>query len=236
VLRQALSADLLPIVAATFADRVAGEREARARFARLGVELEHVGADRSVIDMALSSAEDEHRHAKQFAAWAAELGRVTDPEAPFFAPMVGTAELSRRERALLEVVALSCLAETVATAVLGAALDAVEVAVVKDGLHSILRDEVRHSKLGWAHLAFERKRGFGATLGAALPGLLEAGVPTDRVDDSVWPLAPELGLLPKEQLFQLLSEVLQQVVLPGFELHDVDTGPARAWMTKRGFS
>lgn len=233
MLRQALSTDLAPIVAATFADRVKGEREARARFARLAAELPHVGAERTVIDMALRSAEDEGRHARQFAAWAEELGRVTDPEAPFDAPMVGSARQSRRERVLLEVVALSCLAETVATAVLGAALDVVKVPMVKDGLHSILRDEVQHSKLGWAHLAWERKQGFGAELGAVLPSLLEAGVPTDRVDESVWPLAPELGLLPKEQLFQLLSEVLREVVLPGFELHDIDTSQARAWMTTR---
>jgi hypothetical protein len=236
VLRQALSPELVPIVAATFAERVAGEREARARFGRLGVELEAIGAERSVIDMALRSAKDEDRHARQFAAWAADLGRVTDPDAPFVAPRVGSATQSERERVLLEVVALSCLAETVATAVLGAALDAVEVPMVKDGLHSILRDEVQHSKLGWAHLAIERKRGHGGDLGARLPALLEAGIPSERVEDGVWPLAPELGLLPKAQLFQLLSEVLRLVVLPGFELHDVDTGPARAWLEKRGFA
>lgn len=236
MLRQAVNSDLAPIVAATFADRVKGEREARARFARLGVELEQVGAERQVIDMARRSAEDEDRHARQFAAWARDLGRITDPDAPFAAPMVGDANLPQRERVLREVVALSCLAETVATAVLGAALDAVEVPMVKDGLHSILRDEVQHSKLGWAHLAIERKRGFGADLGVVLPRLLEAGVPTDRVDDGVWPLAPELGLLPKEQLFSLLDEVLRLVVLPGFEQYDVDTGPARAWMKSRALT
>lgn len=236
MLRQAVSSELAPIVAATFADRVKGEREARTRFARLGVELGEIGAERQVIDMALRSAEDEHRHARQFAAWAADLGRVTDPEAPFAAPMVGDGSLSQRERVLREVVALSCLAETVATAVLGAALDTVTVPMVKDGLHSILRDEVQHSKLGWAHLAVERKRGFGADLGNVLPSLLEAGVPTARVDDGVWPLAPELGLLPKEQLFALLDDVLQLVVLPGFERHDIDTGPAHAWMKARALS
>jgi hypothetical protein len=234
MLRSALSAELRPLVAATFASRVDGEREARARFARLAVELEMTGADRTMVELARSSAVDEHRHALAFAAWAAELGRRTDPEAPFDAPPVGRASLPAEERVLGEVVALCCLAETVATAVLGAALDTVRVPVVKDGLHSILRDEVRHSRLGWAHLAGERRQGRGDGLAAALPAMLEAGIPLERVEQSIWPLAPELGLLPKDTLFDLLRDVLRDVVFPGFERYDVDTSAARAWGVARG--
>jgi rubrerythrin len=236
MLRQAVSRESRPIVAATFADRVAGEREARARFLRLAIELEATGAERAVIDLARRAADDEQRHAIAFAAWAGELGRATDPYAPFDAPRVGRVDLPDTERVLLEVVSLCCLAETVATAVLGAALDTVEVPLVKDRLHEILKDEVRHAKLGWAHLASQRAQKRGAGIAAALPAVLEAGVPLARLQTSVWPLAPELGLLPKTTLLDLLRGVLADVVFPGFERYDVDTAPARAWAYERGLA
>jgi hypothetical protein len=236
MLRQAVSSELRPIVAATFADRVAGEREARARFLRLACELEATGADRAVVGLARRAADDEHRHALAFAGWAGELGRAVDPHLAFEAAPVGRAGMASGERVLLEIVSLCCLAETIATAVLGAALDTTLVPVVKDRLHEILRDEVRHAKLGWAHLASERERARGANVGAVLPDLLEAGIPLSKLETSVWPLAPELGLLPKATLLALLREVLADVVFPGFERYDVDTGPARAWATRRGLA
>lgn len=231
-----MSSELRPIVAAVFADRVVGEREARARFARLASELEATGAEQPVIELARRATDDEHRHALTFAAWAEELGQATDPLAPFCAAPVGRADLPRAERVLLEVVSLCCLAETVAAAVLGAALDTTRVPMVKDRLHAILKDEVRHAKLGWAHLASLRDRTRRDVVAAALPSLLEAGVPEQRLRTNVWPLAPELGLLPRQTLLDLLAAVLADVVFPGFERHDVDTSGARAWAGRRGLA
>jgi hypothetical protein len=236
MLRQAVSRELRPIVAATFADRVLGEREARARFTRLAIELEATGAERVVVQLAQRAADDEQRHALDFAAWAGELGHPVDPYVRCDAPRVGRADLPPAECVLIEVVSLCCLAETVATAVLAAALDTTLVPIVKDRLHAILKDEVRHAKLGWAHLASERARQRGTSIAPALPDLLEAGVPLARLETSVWPLAPELGLLPKDTLFDLLRGVLRDVVFPGFERHDVDTAPARAWAARRGLA
>ena len=236
MLRQAVSAELRPVVAAVFADRVLGEREARARFGRLAGELEATGAERTVVELARRAADDEHRHALAFAAWAGELGRAVDPYPAFAAAPVGHAASPQAERVLLEVVSLCCLAETVATAVLGAALDTVSVPVVKDRLHEILKDEVRHAKLGWAHVAALSDRGSRDVIANALPGLLDAGIPSARLETNVWPLAPELGLLPKATLMGLLREVIADVVLPGFERYDIDTSGARAWTVRRGLA
>jgi hypothetical protein len=61
-------------------------------------------------------------------------------------------------------------------------------------------------------------------------------VPRARLETNVWPLAPELGLLPKDTLFDLLRSVLADVVFPGFERYEVDTRAARAWAMQRGLA
>ena len=80
--------------------------------------------------------------------------------------------LGPRERLLYEVVAMSCVTETLSAALLGELVARATDPLVRDTMHDILRDEVDHARLGWAHLAAEHERGALDVVGPSLPAML----------------------------------------------------------------
>jgi len=104
-------------------------------------------------------------------------------------------------------------------------------------LHELLKDEVRHARLGWAHLAAERAAGRGAFLGDVLPLLLEASIEPGFLEGTmVAPWAPALydyGELPSPELVQIFSDTLNLVVFKGLDAVGIDTSKGRAWLEAR---
>src|SRR5262245_22679124 len=128
------------------------ELDAAARFERLAHEMTELDARPEVIAMARQAAEDEVRHAELCGELVAHFGGPTPSRALSTAPQISPPELDARGRLLYEVVALACVTETLSTALLGALVDQASDPVVRKAMHSILCDEVQHSRLGWAHL------------------------------------------------------------------------------------
>lgn len=223
-------------VASLWVFRASGELEAAARFRRLSAELARAEASEGVVAMAASAAEDEMRHHGLCAALASSYGLSVEAE-PRVAIPVGDTTLSLRDRVLAEVVSLCCISETIATTVLTASMEAARAEDIRDAVHAILKDEVEHSRLGWAHLAGERSLGRGAFLAAWIPRMLEAGIPQDLFDAGA-PLEDdaelqEYGCLSKARLRSIFCETLEQVVFPGFEMLGVDPAQARGWLGAR---
>ena len=143
-------------------------------------------------------------------------------------------ELPIADRLLYEVTASCCLMESLNAALLVAMHDAARVRGVKRLIHRILKDEVRHSRIGWAHLASEQRRRDCSSLAALLPKMLG-----DTVRDELFsppppdPKADELlayGELPRERRLALFTQTLEQVVFPGFVSLGVDVRAGRAWL------
>jgi hypothetical protein len=108
---------------------------------------------------------------------------------------------------------------------------------IRATLHELLKDEVRHSRLGWGHLAAERAAGRGDFLRDVLPLILEASVEPGFLEgtaDAPWvDSLYEYGELPLNELVQLYRDTLEQVVFKGLEAMGVDTSAGRAWIASR---
>lgn len=218
--------------------RARAELEAAARFTRLAAELEANDAVAPVIAMAREAAADELRHAekcvnlvREFEGSAFDVGPLPTSRA------VAPHGLPARERLLYEIVAMSCVTETLSAALLGELVDRATDSLVRETMHGILRDEVNHARLGWAHLAAERERGVMDVVGPSLPAML-AGTVSEELFAS-WAEHPAqemlsgLGALDRAERRRIFSDTLSQVIFPGLKHFGVDTKSGENWLVER---
>ncbi len=218
--------------------RARAELEASARFTRLAAELATGDAVALVVAMAHDAAADELRHAEQcanlvraFEGGSFELGAL--PQVRVVAPN----GLAFRERLLYEVVAMSCVTETLSAALLGELVARATDSLVHETMHGILRDEVNHARLGWAHLAAERERGVTDVVGPSLPAML-AGTVTEELfassaEHPVQQMLSGLGALDRADCRRIFCDTLSQVVFPGFPRFGLATAGGESWLAAR---
>jgi hypothetical protein len=221
-------------VGATWAFRAVGEREAATRFRRLEGELRATGADPVVVQMAADAAEDETRHERLCTELAAAYGRKVRDDVPPAIP-VGAPGLSSSDRVLMEVVSFCCVAESLAATALATIQDVTTVSDVGDVVHEILRDEISHGRLGWAHLAAERKKGRGEFLSRHLEGMLIAGIPEDLFVPDLEPENDVLlahGELSRGRRMDIFVSTLNEVIFPGLVSLGIDTAGGTAWLAR----
>jgi hypothetical protein len=221
-------------VAGTWAFRTRAEIEAAARFARMATELAEIGATDVVARGAKEAAADEERHRDLCARLAARWG---EPNALQHVPpreRIGRSGMDPRDRLLWEVVAVCCVSETMNTSLMTRCLEVAKDAEIRATLDELLKDEVNHARLGWAHLAAERAAGRGEFLRDVLPLVLEASVEPGFLQGQPHvPWTDELydyGELPSPELVQIYRDTLNLVVFPGLDATGVDTSKGRAWL------
>lgn len=216
--------------------RLQSELEAAQRFRALAPVLEAFGSSRAIIDMAEQAADDELRHASLCGELVRHFGGTVAQSSPVPIRSVAPTDLVGGERVLYEIVALSCVTETLSTALLGELVAQARDSACKQAMHSILRDEVNHSRLGWAFLAEQHASGARDCVGPYLPRLLDAtlGAGFLQAIDQPEPWRDELAGLGSLQLSErqrVVRETLAQVVIPGLDRFGVDTQAARRWLT-----
>ena len=220
--------------AEAWAFRARVEQEAALRFDRLAGVIAGFDPGSPVPAMMRRAADDERRHTALCARLAGHLGNpvALDPGAEL--PSIAPRSLDERKRALYEVVAACCITETESMATLTALLAAEPDPEVREVLHSISRDEVVHSRMGWAHLSREAAAGEAAFLGPLVPGMLAGTIdqglfgapPADEDPDGLL----RLGVLPLAKKREVFLGTLEQVVFPGLEKFGVDPEPGRRWL------
>jgi hypothetical protein len=191
--------------------------------------MQAVGVDAALVALAHRAAQDEERHAMRCREIVARFGAEPSvPQPPGLA--LGPPSLGGARRVLFASVALCCVTETLSTALLLEMRESTTDLLVRRTVHEILRDEVDHARIGWAHLALEARRGNSAWLAPHLPGMLRAAV---RFDAEELPVkagsgAAAFGILAAHDVRRILRDVAAGVLFPGFERFDLDTAPARA--------
>ncbi len=224
-------------VASTWAFRTRAEIEAAARFARMASELAEVGATEVVTRGAADAAADELRHRDLCARLAARWG---EPNAADHVPprhRIGRSDMDPRDRLLVEVVAVCCVSETMNTSLLTRCLEVAKDEEIRTTVHELLQDEVRHARLGWAHLAAERAAGRGQFLRDVLPLALAASVEPGFLQGQ--PHVPwtdalfDYGELPSAELVQIYRDTLDLVVFPGLDAVGIDSSQGRAWLAEQ---
>jgi hypothetical protein len=143
-----------------------------------------------------------------------------------------------RDRLLWEMVSVCCIAETMNTSLMTRCFEVAKDEEIRATLHELLKDEVRHARLGWAHLAAERAHGRGAFLSDVLPLMLEASIEPGFLEgDRQGPWVDALfdyGELPWSELVQIFRETLDLVVFKGLDTMGIDTAKGRAWLSSAG--
>lgn len=220
--------------AGLWAFRAGAEAEAAARFGALAGALGRCGASPALVAAARKSAEDERRHLRDCAALAGTLGReVRLPEARVALP--GSARLPERLRLAQAMVATCCVAETLSALLLDEMRRRSEHPEARSLVHTILRDEVDHARLGWAWAETDLDDAQRAHLAEVLPGVLE-----DAVQDELFSDGPDAlldlegwGGLRRSRRRALVAEGVAEVVLPGLQRAGVDVSGGRRWVGER---
>lgn len=136
-------------------------------------------------------------------------------------------ETAPARRALFASVALGCVTETLSTALLIEMRPHAHLEVVREGLDRILEDEVRHSRLGWAHLAFEAERGDVSWIATSIPGMLRAALDTDVLPTSGEEHHDlrEYGILARSDVRRICESTIETTIVPGLARFGIECAP-----------
>lgn len=200
------------------------EHEAATLFTRLGADLRESGAPRRLADLALGAAADERVHATRCRALIDALVPGVAPLAPDADVHLGPRHAPAARRALHASVALGCVTESLSTALLIQMRSGAIDPLVKETLDAILEDEVRHARLGWAHLSLAAESGDVSWLAASVPAMIEGAVATEPAaevlgDPDERRFLREHGILAPEEVTRIVTVTVQDTIAPGLRAH-----------------
>ena len=178
--------------------------------------------------------DDETRHIKLCDTLARAYGWSQPPSPPTPHHPIGPAGVSQGDRLLYEMVAFCCITETLNASMLLTIHRRVIATDIKDAIHTILKDEINHSKVGWAYLEYRRSQGDGDALSAWLPRMFKgAGVDEVHTPDSGGRDSDRMadyGELSFAMRVQIFAAAVRDVIFPGLERHGIDTARSRTWL------
>lgn len=192
------------------------EWEAADLFESLASQLRRQGDREALAVLADEAAEDERRHAKRCRALVDRFEPGLVPLRPTLGTILGTEELTPRKRTLYTSVAISCVTETLSTSMLLAMREESRDELVCSTVREILRDEVRHSRLGWAHLATEATKGDVSWLSPYIARMLKGARDTESRELDVGSDLSDYGILQASRSAAIFDETVSMVLLPGF--------------------
>lgn len=209
-----LGHDLLARVARIWQHRERIEHEAAVLFEHHAGELAAIGAPAAVTRLARQAAADERDHARRCRALVDRFNPGLPPLEPAPTVPLGPRRASRRDRALYTSVAMSCVTETLSAALLLHMRARASDPLVAETVHHILKDEIDHSRLGWAHLAAEAQRADVTWLAPHLPGMLRSAMTTD-LEPMTSPDLSAYGILAPDEVAGIVDRTVATVIAPG---------------------
>lgn len=189
------------------------EHASVASFARLTLELMHLGAPAELVAEATRAQADEIRHAQQSFALASHFAGA--PVGPGPLDITGAmAQSTELEHILLGAVLEGCINETICAAWAAEGARRAGTPELRDVLTGIADDETRHAELSWSLVAWILKAH------PELASLVEEAValhdvgPRPAADPDAAPLALG-GQLSDRLKHDLAQQVLAEVIRPG---------------------
>ncbi len=228
-----LSGDERKLLADIWLSQCATERRVADSFAIVHRALVSLDADPGLIATAERAVDDEYRHTELCRLVACEYAGkslANPPVLPSIHPAHETAS-SDRVRQCLYVLGQCAFNETFASAYLEAALHCAEVPYAKAAIRELLSDEVDHARIGWAFAATlpasERSEAQSWLVDLAVCNLREwRAIALPAVAKGV---VTSHGVPPREKVERALMEVIEAVMIPGFERFGFDMREMRAW-------
>lgn len=200
---------------ALWTHRSRAELLAATTFRRIHDELHEDAAADNVLSLAAQAIEDERFHSELCARVAAHyLG--TTPEIVPFEDSLTFASCDPRTARALRVALHAAINETIAAAYLRECLAESRSDLVRGALRELLKDEVQHARIGWAHLASPCiPNVVRAAIVRELPGLIQLSL-------QAWnkPLTLDFyprghGALDADSTRRISEEAVTGLVVPG---------------------
>jgi len=195
------------------------EAEAASIFGRISEELSLLrGPDDPIARLAREAADDELRHIKlcDRILSANQLSLASDEQGP---TDLGPRSLSRDQKLLYSCVAMGCVTESLSTALLIQMHDKANSGIIKETVHSILKDEINHSRIGWAELARFAEKQDVKWLEKYIPGMIQDALGSEISSMFTTPMEPdfsEWGILPRSYSLSIMHSAIEEVLRPGF--------------------
>jgi hypothetical protein len=202
-------------IARAWRARARGEARVGRTFARLHDALGEHEVLPLVRERLRAAAGEEAEHGRLCDALAEAYGgaplkaALPDGALPLETPLTRT----------LLLVGACCISESIACAYLDRCRASATDARAVEALHGLLRDEVGHAQLGWAHLAWlPRDTALWAGLTRSLPGLVERTRQAwrERIGTLHARPAPEHGYPSVDACIAVVDEAIDGLVLRGF--------------------
>ncbi len=230
----------LKMIASTWAQRAQAELSAEARFKLLAEELTDLGAKQEVIILTKKAKQEEKKHAQICSQVACSYGHPTGFESFSEQKTIKKSWNQRmvpEERLLCETTLMCCITETINASLLNSIYIASKNTSTSKVIRTILKDEVKHSQIGWAHLSSETQKRNCQFLSHYLREMLEISVK----DELFLPILEEkedegffhYGVMPFALRLQQFKDTLNEVVFPGFEKFGIKTSQAKKWLKEK---
>ena len=196
------------------------EYEAAALFRKLAEDLSQLhGEDDPVVKLCKDAEREELEHAEMCIEILNYSGSETQFSDPKKDVLIGPDEMSLNQQILYASLAMGCVTETLSTALLTEMLNRAEKGLVRDTIHRILKDEVKHSRIGWAELNRQNQNQDLSWIQPYIPLMIREALATDiepmlsqeegRLELSKW------GILSPEDSKQIMNMTIEQVIRPG---------------------
>jgi hypothetical protein len=216
----ALTAEERRKVGDVWLHRAQGEMTAAVAFSDLARDLFLEPAAPSVRWLVVRAAADEMQHAELCRRVASRyLGTSAPlPEPRRYEP-AAFGDCPESLNRTLRVVLQTCLSEAIGSAMLKTLLDEATSSVVRSALRELLKDEIDHARIGYAHLASGLvSANHKEHVRRAIPTLVDLTRRTWLVSDGLPPDPPRgHGGLARDAVPALLDDALSNLVLPGLE-------------------
>lgn len=233
----------IELARASWIERMAHEHHSAAVFSRLLPQLVEAEASLEYKTVALRMSMDELRHAALSGDVVRLLGGTPETERELRTePLPEHAGASARERAMRNVLFVSCLSESIAAPLLAAERELAREPHVRAVLEQLAADETLHARFGWAYVRetwqvasdAERagmQRYLPLALGAIEARMHEAMTLELDADAALEDELAALGVTMGDRSRALMDEVVDTVVLPALEAIGLDA--RAAWAARR---
>ena len=230
---QALTGDEAKRVALTWHQRAQREAELHLRFEALFQALRAHQASPTVVTLAEQTSEDCAKHAQTYLKIANEFGSKTILREPKRLGPLAPSSLTILERIVYELVALSCIEETLTGAMMGQIYQHAKHPTIRLTAHMVFQDEIWHSRLGWAHLGNLSKQQDLSWLSEYLRDFLNrvSGHELWESGDVFRQRSHMLayGELDDSLRREILRDAVNTIILPGLESFGIDIDSGRNW-------
>lgn len=234
-------AELAPATRRTWLGRMVNEYRSGAVFEHTAKVLARAGCHAQVVDTCLGFAAEERNHGVLCGAVVVRAGgearAVVAPEEPF----PEHADTTARVAAVRNLISISCMAETVAVALVGDERERMPEGPLRELLTRIWADEIGHARFGWRTVAAllpeldaDEREAVNAYLPVAFEHLERHELAHLPVAFRAPPRGDEVGLCSGLEARELFYATVEHAVVSGLEALGLPA--AEAWSRRSAFA